>query len=220
MNIHVVDQWQLKQPWDGSSRVNWMALSLITTHTLQLEKNGAWYNTRPFWELKSLGIHLQFPNKDPVSDLLKEGRYEVSLSWREYHDPLPSNYNLLCRCLCGLMWKLREEPTILWEYDDIMHQQSGSCARCRWQSGDDPPFAKSFCNQLRQENNKGESRVWCLIDPVDPHWMTASILVQNSIRKFWRDFAPIQLLTLISMAPKDCDVLRFLWLKLTYDLPE
>ena len=76
-------------------------VSLITTHTLRVEgvTNKELDTTlRSFWELESLGI--QMPTKDPVSDQfastiqMEEGRYEVSLPWREYHDPLPDNYEL------------------------------------------------------------------------------------------------------------------------------
>ena len=44
---------------------------------------------------------------------LKNGRYEVSLPWREYHKSLPDNYDLSLRRLQGLLRKLRQDPAIL-----------------------------------------------------------------------------------------------------------
>ena len=48
--------------------------------------------------------------------------YEVSLPWREWHDPLPTNYQL-SRRLTGLLRRLRRTPEILKEYDFIIHSQ-------------------------------------------------------------------------------------------------
>ena len=105
-------------------------VSLVTTHTLRVEgvTNKELDTTlRSFWELESLGI--QDPNNDPVSDQfastvqMKSGRYEVSLPWREYHDPLPDNYDLSRKRLYGLLRILKQNPDILREYDTIIHDQ-------------------------------------------------------------------------------------------------
>ena len=78
---------------------------------------------RSFWELESLG--LQGPD-DLVHDrfingiTLKEKRYEVSLPWRDYHEPLSDNYELSLRRLHGLLQRLRQTPAVLKEYDAII----------------------------------------------------------------------------------------------------
>ena len=54
---------------------------------------------------------------------LKNGRYEVSLPWREYHESLPDNYDLSLRCLQGLLRRLRQDPAILKEYNAIIQDQ-------------------------------------------------------------------------------------------------
>ena len=76
-------------------------VSLTITHSLHVEgitNKELDANLRSFWELESLGI--QSPANDPVIDQftgsvkMKNGRYEVSLPWRAYHNPLPDNYEL------------------------------------------------------------------------------------------------------------------------------
>ena len=54
---------------------------------------------------------------------LRNERYEVSLSWCEYHEPLPDNYNLSLNRLRGLSQKLKQTPAIFREYDAIIHDQ-------------------------------------------------------------------------------------------------
>ena len=54
---------------------------------------------------------------------MKGGRYEVSLPWREYHDPLLDNYDLSRKQLYGLLRRLKQNPAILREYDAIIHDQ-------------------------------------------------------------------------------------------------
>ena len=105
-------------------------VSLTTTHTLHVggvTNRELDANLRSFWELESLGI--QSPTTDPVSDQfastvkMKDGRYEVSLPWQAYHDPLPDNYELSRRRLHGLLQRLKREPMILREYDAIIRDQ-------------------------------------------------------------------------------------------------
>ena len=53
---------------------------------------------------------------------VKNGRYEVSLPWREYHDDLPDNYSLSRRRLHGLLKRLQQNPEVLREYDSIIRE--------------------------------------------------------------------------------------------------
>ncbi len=101
--------------------------TLMTTHTLRVEgvtNKDLDATLRLFWELESLGI--QGPTSDPVSDhfahtvQMKGGRYEVSLPWRECHDPLPDNYALCNKRLHGLLHRLKQNPALLREYDAII----------------------------------------------------------------------------------------------------
>ena len=91
--------WVLSGPVN-SNIVDGNIVTVLTVHTLhigtipdeQLDKT-----LQAFWELESLGID---PGNSTLQDhprlavQLKDGRYEVSLPWREFHQPLPNNYAL------------------------------------------------------------------------------------------------------------------------------
>lgn len=120
--------WMLSGPADMTGQQK-STVSLITTHTLWADgvTNRELDTTlKSFWDLESLGIQ---EASDPVSDQfantvqMKGGRYEVSLPWREYHDPLPDNYDLSRRRLYGLLRRLKQNPAILQEYDTIIRDQ-------------------------------------------------------------------------------------------------
>ena len=73
-----------------------------------------------FWELESLGIvrsnkSVHDMSKENIS--YKEGRYEVSLQWKEVQDALLHNYVLSLRRLQGLIRRLRQTPKLLEQYD-------------------------------------------------------------------------------------------------------
>ena len=106
-------------------------VSLVTTHVLRIDSQP--HGTKElddtlqsFWRLESLGICA--PEKSVYDDFassiqFKEGRYEVALPWKDDHTPLPQNYELCKKRLQGLLRRLRQEPTILQEYDTIIRDQ-------------------------------------------------------------------------------------------------
>ena len=86
-------------------------MNLVTTHVLRFDTQPDPLNDqlRAFWELESLGIQ---PNEKTMYDdcnsniKFREGRYEVSLPWKQFHQPLPDNYNLSQQRLCSLLKRL------------------------------------------------------------------------------------------------------------------
>ena len=101
--------WVLSGP-TGAAEQESSAVSLVNAHTLRVEgiTNRELDKTmRSFWELESLGI--EEVSVDPVYDRfastlqVKDGRYEVSLPWHEYHENLLNNYHLSRRRLHGLL---------------------------------------------------------------------------------------------------------------------
>ena len=75
-------------------------------------------------------MEIQVKGSDPSVDdqfmdsiKMVNGRYEVSLPWREGHDPLPTNYDLSKRRLTGLLRRLKQSPEVLKEYDSIIRTQ-------------------------------------------------------------------------------------------------
>lgn len=121
--------WVLSGP-TGVSEQERSAVSLMNTHTLLVEgitNKDLDKTLRSFWELESLGI--EEVSNDPVCDRftstlqVRNGRYEVSLPWRDYHDDLPDNYDLSRRRLHGLLKRLQQNPAVLREYDSIICDQ-------------------------------------------------------------------------------------------------
>ena len=111
-----------------SSRVH---TCVATTHLFRVdsqpsESGQLVEQLRSFWELESLGIHEEERTLyDDFSDMVtfQEGRYKVSLPWKELHKPLTDNYQLCVRRLNGLLKRLRNEPEILKQYDSTIREQ-------------------------------------------------------------------------------------------------
>lgn len=104
--------------------------SFLTTHVLRVDSTGSSENLNEilhsFWKLESLGI------VDPDDTVLDEfsqtvcfhnGRYEVSLPWKDSHPPLPDNFDLSNKRLQSLLRRLKQDPDILNEYDSIIKTQ-------------------------------------------------------------------------------------------------
>lgn len=105
--------------------------SLLITHTLHVGTAANGMETlnetlRSFWELESLGV--KQPEQDVLTEFeqkikLKNGRYQVSLPWKEVHPPLPDNHQLALKRLRGLQHRLQQQPALLKEYDAIIEDQ-------------------------------------------------------------------------------------------------
>jgi hypothetical protein len=105
------------------------SVSLVTTHTLRVdahEESNLDDTLRAFWELESLGIsrsdqsiHQEF--EESIS--FKDGRYEVSLPWKNPHPILPDNYKLSQHRLGSVLRRLQRTPDILQEYDSVIQKQ-------------------------------------------------------------------------------------------------
>ncbi len=104
----------------------------FVTHTLQVESFSSEDartlddHLRSFWNLEAFGIDVV---GDPVLDdfyhkiHFTEGRYEVSLPWKDSVLTLPDNYQLCRRRLYSLLQRLRQEPDTMKEYDAIIRNQ-------------------------------------------------------------------------------------------------
>ena len=80
-----------------------------------------------FWELESIGVS---PHEGTVHDKFFDtirwcdGRYEVSLPWKEQHALLPVNYALAVSRLASVLKRLRRNPELLAEYSRTIDEQS------------------------------------------------------------------------------------------------
>ena len=131
----MVAQSQSTPSWDGScpaqlavGSLNQCSTNLVTTHVLRVGAQPDPLNEqlRAFWELESLGIQ---PNEKSIYDYssesikFREGRYTVSLPWKQFHPPFPDNYHLSQQRLMGLLKRLRQNPALMQNYDRIIQEQ-------------------------------------------------------------------------------------------------
>ena len=80
---------------------------------------------KQFWGLQSFGITSERTVLDDFQDRIHftEGRYEVSLPWKNQHPILPDNYSLSLQLLQGLIQRLRQTPELLREDDSVIQTQ-------------------------------------------------------------------------------------------------
>ena len=122
--IHTKLGWVLSGPTrfgDGNA----CHTNLGTTHVLlvdtQLDQR-----LQSLWDLETLGIRgTERTVYDELSESItfSEGRYEVSLPWKQQHKPLPENYQLCLRRLDSLLKHLRQTPDVLQQYDGTIREQ-------------------------------------------------------------------------------------------------
>ena len=77
-------------------------------------------------ELESLGINdTEESVHDHFRDIVafKNGRYEVSLPWKDPSIVLPDNFELGMRCLKNLWKRLKQNPELLKAYDEVIREQ-------------------------------------------------------------------------------------------------
>ena len=105
--------------------------SFLATHVLQIDASSDCPERldevlHSFWRLESWGIN------DPGDTVLEEfsqtvqfneGRYEVTLPWKDSHPRLPDNFVMSSKRLQSLLHRLRQNPDILHEYDSVIKSQ-------------------------------------------------------------------------------------------------
>ena len=228
--------WVLSGP-TGLGESEKSAVSLFNTHTLRVEgmTNRELDKTlKTFWELESLGI--EEVSNDPVCDRftstlqIKNGRYEVSLPWRDYHDDLPDNYDLSRRRLHGLLKRLQQNPEVLREYNSIICEQleKGIVEVVR-DSEVTPDVTHYLPHHAVTRHDKETTKVRVVYDAsarssgpslndclhTGPKFNQRILEILLRFRSYPIAFvADIEkAFLMISVNPKDRDVLRFLWVK-------
>ena len=80
---------------------------------------------KKFWELEAIGVSTQ---EETVHEKfldtihLSNGRYEVSLPWREQHALLPDNHAQAVSRLASVLKRLRKNPGLFEEYTRIIEE--------------------------------------------------------------------------------------------------
>ena len=122
--IHTKLCWVLSGPTLSPSSALCSSTCITTTHLLWVgdkpsESMQLDEQLRTFWELESLGIceeEKTLYDEFASNITFQDGRYKVSLPWKEFHGPLADNYLLSVRRLRGLLQRLKHDPYILREY--------------------------------------------------------------------------------------------------------
>ena len=99
--VHTKLGWVMSGPIHAKSH-SVCAATLMTTHVLrtdtkQLVTVSPEEQLRSFWELESLGIQQEEKTlyDDFTSNIaFSQGRYQVTLPWKEFHEVLPDHYQL------------------------------------------------------------------------------------------------------------------------------
>ena len=122
--------WVLSGPADIPDQ-HVSSVNIVPSHTLRVDSHpqaeeGLDATLKMFWELESLGIGdgdvsaLEDFDKGIV---FKDGWYQVALPWKESHPVLPDNYQLSKKRLQGLLHRLRQQPSLLKEFDTTIKGQ-------------------------------------------------------------------------------------------------
>ncbi|XP_011410528.1 PREDICTED: uncharacterized protein LOC100633078 [Amphimedon queenslandica] len=119
--------WVLSGPMSGIMHDSSAAL---ITHVLKVETGPTNREIdkrlRSFWDLESLGI---VDTEEAVYEQLSShislcnGRYKLSLPWKDPCASVPDNFSLSKRRLLSLLKRLRKTPDLLIEYDRVIQHQ-------------------------------------------------------------------------------------------------
>lgn len=187
---------------------------------------------RAFWELESLGIvdrESSLYDQFKTNIVFKEGRYEVPLPWRNSPISLSLNYHLSLKRVYNLLKRLQRDPHLLKEYDSIIQEQMRNGIVEIVETPDLPTEGRTHYLPhhavVRQDKlttkvrvvydasakSEGSSLNECL--HVGPKFDQKILEILLRFRVYRTALvADIEkAFLMISIVPKDRDVLRFIW---------
>ena len=244
--IHTKLGWVLSGPTISATNTLHSSTHMVTAHLLRVdtqlvESARLEEQLRSFWELESLGICGEEKTLyDEFADNItfQEGRYEVSLPWKEFHDPLNDNYLLSMKRLKGLLQRLKQVPEILHQYDSIIQEQLSKGIIepvASDESTSNPVHYLPHHGVLRTDRATTKLRVVydassksfgpslneCLYKGPKFHQLILDLLIRFRCYKVALIADMEKAFLMIAVNEKDRDVLRFLWVDdVTKDEPE
>ena len=125
--------WVLSGPMPSRKKTTLSSVNFVSTHVLRVaaELPSVENEKQPeellhrLWDLESIGI----TDKETVHESFErnvsfeKGRYHVKLPLKEKHDILPDNYDLSLARLDSQVKRLRQEPSLFEEYNQIFKEQ-------------------------------------------------------------------------------------------------
>ena len=107
------------------SSVNSVSTHILRTQTEVTEEALLSKQLERFWELDAVGIKEKDSTHEAFLKNLefKDGRYSVNLPFKEHHDMLPDNYETALVRLNSNLKRLRSQPEVLKQYDEVINDQ-------------------------------------------------------------------------------------------------
>ena len=228
--IHTRIGWVLSGPapcLDSSTSL--MTSTLFVTQEGRLDEQ-----LRSFWELESLGV-LEGEQSvyEKFTDMIqfKDGRYEVSLPWKDQHPTLPDNYQLSLKRLHSLLHRLRQDPALLQEYGSIIekqirqgivevvdHPELLEARRVHYLPHHAVVRRDKETTRLRivydaSARSDGPSLNDCLYTGPRFNQRVMDILLRFRLHRVALTADIEKAFLMVSVSKEDCDVLRFLWIR-------
>ena len=193
-----------------------------------------------FWDYETLGIKEQQAEILEQDSLMKdkidsvENRYEVSLPFKESHPILPDNFQVSQNRLISQLARLRKNPAILEQYDEVIREQIESGVVVVVEDDYDQPVALGKVHYIphrgviRQTSETTKLRIVydasckvnsevSLNDCLEPGPNLSPLLFDILLRFRLQKVALIadieKAFLNISINPTQRDLLRFLWVK-------
>eukprot|EP00795_Rhopilema_esculentum_P006522 gene6522-11986_t len=127
--------WVLSGPVGDCPSPDSTQVNFADTHVLKLasdvmnEERGIAKQVSKFMDLESIGIlneetSLYETFQDEIH--FKDGKYEVWLPWKQEHPLLPDNHAIYSRRLQSTMARLKADPMLIEEYDQVIKDQEKS----------------------------------------------------------------------------------------------
>ena len=216
------------------------AINFITTHSMLVDvyvpedsSQDLDGRLKMFWELESLGVKQEESSvcqEFQKEITFKNGRYEVSLPWKQSHPILPDHYDLALRRLNGLLKRLQQNSDMLLQYDTVIKEQLNRGiievvdkpqARTNHQVHYLPHHAvireDKKTTKLRivydaSARTNGPALNDCLYTGPKFGQKIMDIIMRFRIHKVALTADVEKAFLMISVSPQDRDVLRFLWI--------
>ena len=126
--------WVLSGPVEGkydpklSSATNFVETHVLFTCRENSEEMTLTEQVSHLWDIESIGIRdVQDVHKSFIENVsFQNGRYSVSLPFKEYAQDIPDNYNLSLVRLNSLVKRSHKEPEVLEQYDKYVQEQIDS----------------------------------------------------------------------------------------------